>query len=46
MSIDKCCTYIQNKGMDELIREIVEIEDASERMNHFEKVFIRKSAKV
>ena len=46
MSIGECCTHIQNKGMDEFIREIVEIEDASERMNHFERVFIRKSAKL
>ena len=46
MTIGECCAYIQNKGMDDFIREIVEIEDASERMNHFENVFIRKSAKV
>lgn len=35
-----------DEGMDNLICEIVEIEDASERMNYFEKVFIRKRAKV
>ena len=46
MTIGECCTYIQDKGMNEFIREIVEIEDASARMNHFENVFIRKSAKV
>jgi hypothetical protein len=46
MTIGECCAHIQDKGMDEFIREIVEIEDASMRMNHFENVFIRKSAKV
>lgn len=46
MTIGECCAYIQDKGMDEFIREIVEIEDTSERINYFENVFIRKSAKV
>lgn len=46
MTIGECCTCIQDNGMDNFIREIVEIEDISERMNYFEKVFIRKSAKV
>ncbi len=46
MTVGECCMYIQDEGMDNFIREIVEIEDASERMNYFEKVFIRKSAKV
>ena len=46
MTIGECCTYIQDKGMDNFIREIVEIENTSERMSYFEKVFIRKSAKV
>lgn len=46
MTIGECCGHIQDKGMDNFIREIVEIEDASERINCFEKVFIRKSAKV
>jgi len=46
MTIGECCAYIQDNGMDNFIREIVEIEDTSERMNYFEKVFIRKSAKV
>jgi hypothetical protein len=46
MTIGECCTYIQNNGMDNFIREIVEMEDISERINYFEKVFIRKSAKV
>ena len=45
MTIGECCEYIQDKGMDDFIREIVEIENASERINYFEKVFIRKSAK-
>lgn len=46
MTIGECCGYIQDKGMDDFIREIVEIEDASERISYFENVFIRKSAKV
>ena len=46
MTIGECCGHIQDKGMDNFIREIVEIEDASERINYFEKVFIRKTAKV
>jgi len=46
MTIGECCAHIQDKGMDDFIREIVEIEDTSERINYFEEVFIRKSAKV
>ncbi len=46
MTIGECCSYIQNNGMDNFIREIVEIEDTTERINYFENVFIRKSAKV
>ena len=46
MTIGECCAYIQDKGMDDFIREIIEIEDISERIHYFEKVFIRKSAKV
>jgi len=46
MTIGECCGHIQDKGMDNFIREIVEIEDTSERINYFEKVFIRKTAKV
>ncbi len=46
MTIGECCAYMQDNGMDNFIREIVEIEDTSERINYFEKVFIRKSAKV
>lgn len=46
MTIGECCGYIQDKGMDNFIREIVEIEDTSERIDYFEKVFIRKTAKV
>ncbi len=46
MTIGECCTYIQDKGMDNFIREIIEIENKKERINYFEEVFIRKSAKV
>ena len=46
MTIGECCAYIQDKEMDNFIREIVEIEDKSERIAHFEEVFIRKTAKV
>jgi len=46
MTIGECCAHIQDKGMDDFIREIVEIENTSERVNYFEEVFIRKSAKV
>lgn len=46
MSVGECIAHIQNKGMDDLVLEIVEIEDKSERMALYENVFIRKSAKV
>ena len=46
MTIGECCGYTQDKGMDDFVLEIVEIEDKSERMAYFEEVFIRKSAKV
>ena len=46
MTIGECCGYIQDKGMDDFIREIVEIKNESERIDYFENVFIRKSAKV
>ena len=46
MTIEECCAFIQDKGMDDFIREIVEVEDSSERINHFENVFIRKSCGV
>lgn len=46
MTIGECCTYIQDKGMDNFIREIIEIEDKKERITYFEQAFIRKSAKV
>ena len=46
MTVGECCGYIQDKGMDDFVLEIVEIENKSERMEYFEKVFIRKSAKV
>ena len=46
MSIGECCAYIQDKEMDDFIREIIEVEDKETRVNLFEEVFIRKSAKV
>ena len=46
MTIGECIGYIQDKEMDGFIREIVEIEDKSERIAAFEEVFIRKTAKV
>lgn len=46
MTIGECCGHIQDKGMDDFVLEIVEIENRSERMEYFERVFIRKSAKV
>jgi hypothetical protein len=46
MTIGECCGYIQDNGMDDFVLEIVGIEDKSERMEYFEKVFIRKTAKV
>lgn len=46
MTIGECIAYIQDKEMDDFIREIVEIENKSERMMVFEEVFIRKTAKV
>lgn len=46
MTIGECCGYIQDKGMDDFVLEIVEIEDKTERMEYFESVFIRKTAKV
>lgn len=46
MTIGECCTYIQNKEMDDFIREIIEIEDKETRINFFEEIFIRETAKV
>lgn len=46
MTIGECVAYIQDREMDNFIREIVGIEDKSERMTVFEEVFIRKTAKV
>jgi len=46
MSIGECISYIQNSEMNNFIKEIVEIEDKSERIAVFQEVFIRKSAKV
>jgi hypothetical protein len=46
MTIGECCAYIQDKEMDDFIREIIEIEDKKTRIKTFEEVFIRRSAKV
>lgn len=46
MTIGQCCAHIQDKEMDNFIREIVEIEDKETRINFFEEVFIRKTAQV
>ncbi|MFQ5621153.1 MAG: transposase, partial [Candidatus Nanoarchaeia archaeon] len=46
MTIGECITHIQDKGMNDFVREIVEIEDKTERIKYFEEAFIRKSAKV
>jgi hypothetical protein len=46
MTIGECCAYIQDKEMDDFIREIIEIEDREARINLFEEVFIRKTAQV
>ena len=46
LSIGECCSYIQNKEMNDFVREIVEIENKEERISYFEEVFIRKTAKV
>lgn len=46
MTIGMCCSLIQNQGMDDFIREIIEIDDKETRLNYFEEVFIRKTAKI
>lgn len=46
LTIGECCAHIQNREMDGFVREIIEIEDKKERMDYFEKVFIRECAKV
>ena len=46
MTIGECCTYIQNKEMDGFIREMIEVEDRETRINLFEDLFIRRTAKV
>lgn len=46
LTIGECISYIQNSEMNNFIKEIVEIEDKTERIAVFEEVFIRKSAKV
>jgi len=46
MTVGECIEHIQDTEMDGFIREIVEIEDRQERINYFEEVFIRETAKV
>lgn len=46
MTIGECCAHIQDREMDDFIREIIEIEDKETRINTFEEVFIRETAKV
>lgn len=46
ITIGECIRQVQDEGMDDFVREIVEIEDRKERIQHFENVFIRKTAKV
>ncbi|MFH1645246.1 MAG: transposase [Candidatus Omnitrophota bacterium] len=46
MTIGECCAYVQDKEMDEFIREIIEIEDKETRIKMFEEVFIRETAQV
>jgi hypothetical protein len=46
MTIGECISYIQNKEMDGFIREIIEVEDKKSRINLFEDLFIRETAKV
>jgi hypothetical protein len=46
MTIGECCAHIQDREMDDFIREIIEIEDKETRIKIFEEVFIRETAKV
>jgi len=46
MTIGECCAYVQDKEMENFIREIIEVEDRETRINFFEEVFIRETAKV
>ena len=46
MTIGECCKYIQDNEMNNFIQEIVEIEDRAERMEYFQRVFKRETAKV
>lgn len=46
MTVGECIAHIQDTEMDGFIREIVEIEDRDTRINYFEEVFIRRTAKV
>ena len=46
MTIGECCAYVKDNEMDDFIKEIIEIEDRETRINMFEEVFIRKTAKV
>ena len=45
-TIGECCSYIQDKEMDGFVLEIIEIEDKKERMDYYNRVFIRKTAKL
>ena len=46
LSIGKCITYLREQTMNNFIKEIVEIESKNERMEAFQMLFIRKTAKV
>ncbi len=46
MTIGECIEYIQDKTMDDFIREIVEVQDKQARLDLFEEVFIRRTEKL
>jgi len=46
MTIGECCEYLQDKNLNCLVQEVVEIENKSARNSRFEEVFIRGSGKV
>lgn len=39
MTIGECCEYLQNKASANLVKEIVEVENKSERMNMLEEIY-------
>ena len=43
MTIGECCEYLRDKNINGIIREIVKINDDSDRNRRFEEVFISKS---